>query len=125
VRFHAGELPCLGAAADEVLYRVAQEALHNALRHSGAREVRVTLCRESASVILEVADDGPGFALDGQNVRPGGLGLASMRDRASSVGGTLTVRSVPGTGTTVRLSVPVPAGLRTAGHGSKVMSAKP
>ena len=110
VRFHAGDLPYLGADTDEVVYRVAQEALHNALRHSGDREVRVTLCREPAGVILEVADNGPGFALPA--VRTGGLGLASMRDRASSVGGTLAVRSAPGTGTTVRLSVPVRDGSR-------------
>jgi signal transduction histidine kinase len=105
VRFQAGDLPCLGAKADEVIYRVAQEALHNALRHAGGQEVRVTLCRDPAGVALEVADSGPGFALAA--ARPGGLGLASMRDRASSVGGTLTVRSAPGSGTTVRLTVPV------------------
>jgi signal transduction histidine kinase len=54
---------------------------------------------------LEVADNGPGFALAA--ARPGGLVLASMRDRAASVGGTLTVASAPGAGTTVRLTVPV------------------
>ena len=52
VRFQAGDLPCLGAKADEVIYRVAQEALHNALRHSGGQEVRVTLCRDPAGVAL-------------------------------------------------------------------------
>jgi signal transduction histidine kinase len=105
VRFHADDLPCLDARADEVVYRVAQEALHNALRHAGGHEVRVTLCRDLAGVALEVADNGPGFAP--ATARPGGLGLASMRDRASSVGGTLTVRSAPGAGTTVRLTVPL------------------
>ncbi len=105
VHFHAGDLPPLGAKADEVIYRVAQEALHNALRHAGGHEVRVTLRRDPAGVALEVADNGPGFAPAA--ARPGGLGLASMRDRASSVGGTLTVRSAPGAGTTVRLTVPV------------------
>ncbi len=107
VRFTAGELPCLGREVDAVVYRVAQEALHNALRHSGADEVRVGLRRGPGQVILEVADDGPGFVVDGLAARSNGLGLASMRDRAASVGGTLTVRSAPGAGATVRLAVPV------------------
>ncbi|HKB29513.1 MAG TPA: GAF domain-containing sensor histidine kinase [Streptosporangiaceae bacterium] len=114
VRFHAGDLPWLGAETDEVVYRVAQEALHNALRHAGGHEVRVTLCREAAGVILEVADDGPGFAQPA--VRPGALGLASMRDRASSVGGSLAVASAPGAGTTVRLTIPARAGRHGAGR---------
>ncbi len=109
VRFTAGELPSLGSEVDAVVYRVAQEALHNALRHSRAEQVRVGLRREPGQVILEVADDGPGFAVDGLAARSNGLGLASMRDRASSVGGKLTVRSAPGAGTTVRLAVPVGA----------------
>jgi signal transduction histidine kinase len=57
-------------------------------------------------VILEVADDGHGFTPDAPDA-PGGLGLASMRGRAAAAGGTLTIRSAPGRGTTVRLSVPL------------------
>ncbi|MGE5290181.1 MAG: GAF domain-containing sensor histidine kinase [Micromonosporaceae bacterium] len=110
VRFHAAQLPCLDAEADAVIYRVAQEALHNALRHSGAREVRVSLCMEPGHVILEVSDDGPGFLPDDRGAQPAGLGLASMRDRAASLGAALRVDSAPGAGTTVRLSVPI-------GHG--------
>ncbi len=106
VRFDAAELPFLGAEPDAVIYRVAQEALHNALRHSAGSEVRVSLCRARASVILEVADDGPGFAAAAPGARPGGLGLASMRESAASIGATLAVRSAPGAGTSVRLTVP-------------------
>ncbi len=106
VRFDAAELPRLGAETDAVIYRVAQEALHNALRHSAGSEVRVSLCPARTSVILEVADDGPGFAAAAPGARPGGLGLASMRDRAASIGATLAVRSAPGAGTSVRLTVP-------------------
>jgi signal transduction histidine kinase len=82
---------------------VAQEALHNALRHAGAGRITVALSRSPRRVILEVADDGAGFAPGA----PEGLGFASMRGRAEAVGGTLTIRSAPAAGTTVRLAVPL------------------
>jgi signal transduction histidine kinase len=104
VRVLAADLPDLGPQREAALYRVAQEALHNALRHSGAREIRVSLAPRQRRVVLEVADDGQGFPAQPP---PAGLGLPSMRERASSVGGTLTIRSAPGAGTVVRLSVPV------------------
>ena len=103
VRFTAAELPAPGEDQDAALYRVAQEALHNALRHAGATRIGVTLSRTPRRVILEVTDDGSGFAPGA----PGGLGFASMRGRAASAGGTLTIRSAPGAGTTVRLAVPL------------------
>ncbi|MBV9384146.1 MAG: GAF domain-containing sensor histidine kinase [Streptosporangiaceae bacterium] len=105
VRVAVADIPPPGERAEAALYRVAQEALHNALRHSGAREVSVSLSRTGRRVVLEVADDGTGF--DTRGTRPRGLGLASMRERAAAVGGVLTVRSAPGSGTTVRLAVPV------------------
>jgi len=108
VRFAAAELPALSEDQEAALYRVAQEALHNALRHSGAARIGVRLSRTPRRVILEVTDDGSGFAPGA----PDGLGFASMRGRAASAGGTLTIRSAPGAGTTVKLAVPVPA--RTA-----------
>ncbi|MFE9335013.1 GAF domain-containing sensor histidine kinase [Streptomyces sp. NPDC006925] len=96
----------LPAAQEEALLRVAQEALHNALRHADAGRVRVSLVRRGPSAVLTVTDDGKGF--DPGAVRSAGrhLGLVSMRDRASGVGGTLTVRSEPGKGTAVALEVP-------------------
>lgn len=96
----------LPAAQEEALLRVAQEALHNALRHADAGRVRVSLVRRGPSAVLTVTDDGRGF--DPGAVRSAGrhLGLVSMRDRASGVGGTLTVRSEPGKGTAVALEVP-------------------
>ncbi len=106
VRFEARDLPALSAQQETALYRVAQEALHNALRHSGASEVCVSLSARGRRVVLQVADRGRGFAPD---AAPTGLGLASMRERASGTGGTLTVRSEPGRGTLVRLEVPVAA----------------
>ncbi|MDT0466725.1 GAF domain-containing sensor histidine kinase [Streptomyces gibsoniae] len=96
----------LPAAQEEALLRVAQEALHNALRHSGAQRVEVTLEKRGPGAVLRVTDDGGGF--EPQAVRRAGrhLGLVSMRDRASGVGGTLTVESAPGKGTTIEMEVP-------------------
>jgi len=86
-----------------VLYRVAQEALSNAARHSEARRIEVALRRARDGVELEVADDGRGFAFE-QSER--GLGIGGMRERALLIGAELTIESRPGSGTTVRLSVP-------------------
>ncbi|MFT3865785.1 MAG: sensor histidine kinase [Solirubrobacterales bacterium] len=86
-----------------VVYRVAQEALSNAARHSGAAHVAVTLRRGPEGVELSVADDGRGFAF-AESER--GLGIGGMRERALLVGGELTLESRPGAGTTVRLTIP-------------------
>jgi two-component system sensor histidine kinase UhpB len=87
-----------------VVYRVAQEALSNATRHSGARHVTVNLRRSNTDgVALEVSDDGRGFAFDDSE---GGLGIAGMRERALLIGAELTIESRPGRGTTVHLVVP-------------------
>jgi signal transduction histidine kinase len=106
VRFQATALPALGAQHETAIYRVAQEALHNALRHSGATAVCVSLATRRRRVILEVSDHGRGFTPGGPTPSSGGLGLASMRERAAAAGGTLTVRSAPGDGTLVRLELP-------------------
>src|SRR5487761_1868932 len=103
VRFCAEDIPALGAGRDAAAYRVAQEALHNALRHSGAREIEITLRRTHKRVLLAVSDDGHGFSPDAPAP---GMGLASMRERAAAAGATLSVSSAPGSGTTVTLSVP-------------------
>jgi signal transduction histidine kinase len=104
VRVLACELPELGPPQETAVYRVAQEALHNALRHSGAGQVRVSLALRQGRIVLEVSDDGQGF---GEPAPPPGLGLPSMRERAAAIGGTLTIRSVPGRGTTVRMTAPL------------------
>jgi two-component system, NarL family, sensor histidine kinase UhpB len=99
-----GDFSDLGDDAQLVVYRVAQEGLSNATRHSGAAHVGVRLRRRGdGGVELEVADDGRGFAFDESE---GGLGLAGMRERALLIGGELTIESRPGRGTTVRLLVP-------------------
>ncbi|GAA2462270.1 GAF domain-containing sensor histidine kinase [Streptomyces macrosporus] len=106
VTFDSEGVRALPAAQEEAMLRVAQEALHNALRHSGADRVTVTLTRRDTATVLRVADDGRGF--DPSAVRRAGrhLGLVSMRDRAGGVGGTLTVESEPGKGTVVEMEVP-------------------
>jgi signal transduction histidine kinase len=98
-------VPVLGPATEVAVYRVAQEALHNALRHSGGHHVTITVSGASRRIVLEVTDDGTGF--DPSSARRSGLGLASMRQRATAAGGTLRLVSGPGQGTTVRLEAPV------------------
>jgi two-component system, NarL family, sensor histidine kinase UhpB len=99
-----GDFSDLGDDAQLVVYRVAQEALSNAARHSGAGSVAVSLRRrEDGGVGLEVADDGRGFAFAESE---GGLGIAGMRERALLAGGELTIESRPDHGTTVRLTIP-------------------
>lgn len=106
VRIAADETVVLPEEHEAVAYRISQEALYNALRHAGARTVEVRLAAEDERAVLEVADDGSGF--DVSDTEPqGGLGLASMRDRADSIGGELTIDAAPGKGTTVRLEVPL------------------
>ena len=92
---------------EEELYRIAQEALNNALKHAGATTVTAGLRADGERVELSVTDDGRGFALDAGAGGRGGLGLVGMRERAERLGGTLTLRSVPGRGTTVRVTVAV------------------
>ncbi|MDT0437823.1 MULTISPECIES: GAF domain-containing sensor histidine kinase [Streptomyces] len=106
VTFTSTGFRALPAAQEEALLRVAQEALHNALRHSGAARVAVTVGRRGGGVVLRVTDDGKGF--DPQTTRRAGrhLGLVSMHDRTSGVGGSLTVQSAPGEGTTIEMEVP-------------------
>ena len=99
-----GELAALPVDAQVVVYRVAQEALSNAVRHSGAEHVQVGLHREGTDVALSVADDGRGFSFD-ETAR--GLGIGGMRERALLVGGEFAIESRPGIGTRVRLLVPI------------------
>ncbi|GAA3247687.1 GAF domain-containing sensor histidine kinase [Nonomuraea helvata] len=103
VTFECEELPGVDSAVEVAVLRVAQEALHNALRHSEAVSVSVRLAYEDGKLALTVRDDGTGF----EQVESRGLGLVSMRDRAESVGGLMTVESARGSGTTVRMEVGV------------------
>ncbi|MFF6804884.1 histidine kinase [Streptomyces sp. NPDC012616] len=100
-----GERSGTSTGTDIALLRTAQEALANVGRHAAATTVRIELRHDSGLMALAVTDDGQGF--DPATVR-GGYGLLGMRTRASGFGGTCTVRSAPGQGTTVRVELPPP-----------------
>jgi signal transduction histidine kinase len=87
------------------LYRIAQEALRNASRHSHASEAQVRLVCEGGSMSLQISDSGVGF--DPQDARGPGLGLHSMRERAAQLGGQLIIHAFPGRGTRIWAHVPV------------------
>lgn len=89
-----------------VIYRVAQEALMNAARHSGARRARVVLDAPKGIVELRVEDEGAGFEVEPAR-RAGGLGLISMSERARVAGGSLSITSQPGGGTVIALKLPL------------------
>jgi two-component system sensor histidine kinase UhpB len=97
-------LPPLSPDVELVVYRIAQEALTNALRHSGAQSATVSLKAAGRRLTLSVADDGRGLPAD---LPRGTAGLAGMRERALLVGGRLAIASGPGRGTEVRLTIPL------------------
>lgn len=106
VRLASETLPRLPADVEDAALRIAQEAMHNALRHGEPSTVTVRLSVTGSTLVLEVIDDGSGFDVDAAGQASRRLGLPSMRDRAAAVGGSLSVRSVLGAGTTVGLEVP-------------------
>jgi signal transduction histidine kinase len=91
------------------LFRIAQEALRNAIAHGRARTVRVFLTGSPEYVELAVADDGCGFDVERALRRGRGLGLVSMQDRAHAVGGELHIETGPALGATIRVRVPAVA----------------
>jgi len=100
---HGEAISRLHPDVEATLYRVAQESLTNAMKHSSAGRVTLELVERGESVTLRVEDDGTGFD---QAEISGGFGLVGMQDRASLVGGSMSVESEPGAGTTVRAEVP-------------------
>jgi signal transduction histidine kinase len=97
----------LPAALEEGIFRVTQEALNNVAKHARARQATVRLVIEDSHVELTVSDDGVGFSSPSPRAGRRTLGLTSMQERAALLGGTCTVQSDPGQGTTVRFRVPV------------------
>jgi len=92
----------------EALFRVAQEALHNAAKHARASRIRVALQRVDGEVRMVVADDGVGFDRS-SGIRPTAVGLVGMRERMAALGGHIQVRSAPGEGTEITATLPAGA----------------
>jgi PAS domain S-box-containing protein len=109
VSFHAENVPAgVSERIAVCLYRVLQEALQNATKHSGARHVEVWLRGGAGQIEVTVHDSGPGF--DPEDAFKGrGLGLTSMKKRLEAVNGQLSIDSKPQSGTTIRARVPLPA----------------
>lgn len=97
---------------ETILFRIAQEAMNNVARHSKAESLEISLQRVDEQAMMTLSDDGCGYDLSAVRTEEDysrGLGLAGMQERASLVGGKVTVESEPGQGTMVRVMLPVPA----------------
>jgi len=89
------------------MYRIAQEALTNVVKHAGAKNVMVRIIRGYPDLILAVEDDGRGFIPEGEESRGKGLGIINMRERLRGMGGRFRIISAPGRGTRIRASIPM------------------
>jgi signal transduction histidine kinase len=105
INFKSNELPRLSPDISLCLFRVVQEALQNAAKHSGAKGIEVQLTEHAGEIHLVVSDSGKGFDI-GAARRNGGLALTSMQERVRLIGGTLEIDSKPPAGTTIRVYVP-------------------
>jgi signal transduction histidine kinase len=108
IRSQGLEVGRLSAPLETTLYRILQEALTNCVKHSGARQVEITLARRNGVVELVVRDDGTGFEHGAHSDAAPALhlGLYGMRERAEILGGTVAIESGPGRGTTIHARVP-------------------
>jgi signal transduction histidine kinase len=101
----------LSSQAELALYRIAQEALSNAVRHAGAEHIRLRIGQHGNAVVVEVSDDGVGFSREETHDGEGrGLGLFGMEERAGYVGGRVEITSRRGEGTVVQAIVPAAEG---------------
>jgi signal transduction histidine kinase len=104
------------------IVRVAQESLHNALKHSDARIIDVRLTATRSRLALRITDDGQGF--DAMTSQPTGIGLLTMRERVELLGGWLIVTAAPGCGTAIEATVPLSDGSEMA-VGQEIRDARP
>jgi signal transduction histidine kinase len=92
------------------LYRIAQECLNNALKHSEAKSVSLNIKQENNKINIIYNDDGKGFDFENQKANPSGLGFSSLMQRVRLLEGTINVESSPGAGTTIFFSFPLKQG---------------
>jgi PAS domain S-box-containing protein len=102
-------IPRLGASVEMTFLRIAQEALMNIARHAQATQVHLSLWQQEDAVYMAIQDNGTGIQSWQEANRPGSHGLTIMRERAEAFGGTLHVKSVPGQGTKIAVSIPLQA----------------
>ncbi|RIK29050.1 MAG: hypothetical protein DCC56_14420 [Anaerolineae bacterium] len=99
-----GKEPNIPLDAKEALYRIAQEAMQNTIKHAHATKIDLTLKEQNDHLVLEIRDNGKGF--DIMHKYPGHLGLKSMPERAAQIGGEFHIQSQPGEGTTITVTIP-------------------
>jgi len=104
----AEPFPRPGLGQEMALFRIAQEALLNASKHAGAKEVAVSLGRTGDAILMTIADDGKGFDMNKLSTlrKESGWGLIIMREKAESLGGHLRIESSPGAGTVITVEIP-------------------
>ena len=105
--------------AQQVVYRISQECLHNIARHSQATHVHFSLEAADIGIRLSVSDNGNGFRPELAGLKPASFGLAGMRERAVLLGGSLSIDSTPGKGARIRLLLPKPAQVESHGKDSR------
>jgi len=97
----------LNPEIETVLYRLSQEALTNTLKHSGARHFKLSIIKGYPHIIFAAEDDGVGFDSSEFNRHKDTLGLLSMRERASILGGSFSMRATEGKGVHIRIKIPL------------------
>ena len=93
-------------AVKSFLIRIIQEFIQNSLKHANCTEIGIRLHREEAALEIDVEDNGKGFDLDASEVERTGIGISNMEKRAAMIHASLTLKSIPGQGTKMRLSIP-------------------
>jgi two-component system sensor histidine kinase DegS len=112
-------LPRLSPDQELTAFRVIQEAIQNARKHSRASRVTVSIAQIEQVIFVAVSDNGRGFSPERVTTHlMGGAGLRGMRERAALVGGTISVESAPGEGTTIELQIPLAPRDPTASDGA-------
>jgi signal transduction histidine kinase len=110
IRLRAGPLRDVPRQVAIASYRIVQECLNNALRHSSASNVNISVVSADGEMRLQVEDDGVGFRVEEALMKSGSFGLAGMSERASLLGGEFRIESRPRRGTRVWISLPIPEG---------------